>query len=72
LYVSNNCQLETERIVCALIYKQLYLPLLADYALSTIKEVFAVFKKALSLAASLELIANDPLKHVTPLLIMKY
>jgi len=48
-----------------LIYKQLYLPLLADYALSTIKGVFTVFKRALSLAASLELIANDPLKHVT-------
>jgi|GEM_PF-2693488 len=48
-----------------LIYKQLYLPLLSDYAQSTIKGVFTVFKRALSLAASLELIANDPLKQVT-------
>jgi len=39
--------------------------LLSDYAQSTIKAVFTVFKRALSLAASLELIANDPLQHVT-------
>lgn len=48
-----------------LLYKQLYLPLLVGYTLSSIKAVFSVFKRALSLAASLELIAKDPLQHVT-------
>lgn len=48
-----------------LIYKQLYYPLLPKYAPSTIKGVFTVLKRAFSLAASLELIASDPLKQVT-------
>lgn len=48
-----------------LLYQELYLPMQADYALSTIQGVLGVLKTALTRAKTLGLIASNPISHVT-------
>ncbi len=47
------------------LYKQLYMPMQSEYALSTIKGVLGVLKTACSRANELGLIASNPTKSIT-------
>ncbi|RBO82605.1 tyrosine-type recombinase/integrase [Marinomonas aquiplantarum] len=49
----------------ALLYKQLYMPMQKDYALSTIKGVLGTLKTAFTRASELGLISTNPTKHIT-------
>ncbi|WP_409419758.1 site-specific integrase [Marinomonas sp. RS-M-Aa-14] len=48
-----------------LLYKQLYMPMQSDYALSTIKGVLGTLKTAFTRAHELGLIASNPTKNIT-------
>ena len=48
-----------------LLYKRLYMPMQADYALSTIKGVIGVLKTAFGRAYELSLINSNPIKDIT-------
>ncbi len=49
----------------AFLYKQLYIPMQSNYALSTIKGVLGVLKTAFTRAKELGLIASNPTKNIT-------
>ncbi|MEP7731129.1 hypothetical protein, partial [Marinomonas primoryensis] len=69
-YIGNHLltqldQVRLNHIDKPLLYKQLYMPMQSDYALSTIKGVLGVLKTAFSRAKELSLIASNPTKNIT-------